>query len=183
MRYRTALTLFVALIFGITGWAYVSNKDKKREPASVKSKFWMPVPVGKHLALLKVEVAPTEIPDSGNSDVNLVGRILVNQEMTSDLSYVWAIPEDVQVVEGQLSDSLANVKMGQIVEVRLTVSGFDKEKQRMISLQASGSRGEEKMGSSAVVVSRPEDTWESVAVEMKKAADEQLGPESKPVGR
>ncbi|KHD88493.1 MAG: hypothetical protein OM95_08245 [Bdellovibrio sp. ArHS] len=183
MRYRTAVTLFIGLIFAITGLAYISNKEKHREPASVKSKFWMPVPVGKHLALVKVEVASSEIPSSGNDEVHLIGRILVNQEMTGDLSYEWSVPEDVQVVEGHLSDSYANVKMGQIVEVKLTVSGFNKEKQRTISLQAYGARGEEKMGNSAVVVSRPEDTWESVASEMKKAADEQLGSESKTVGR
>lgn len=178
MRNRTALTLILGLIFGISGAAYFSNKEKKRIPASVKEGKipWVPAPVGKHLALLKVEIAtPQNIPQEGNDDVELTGRVLVNQNLQGDLSYEWNLPEDVQIVEGQQSDTLAGVKMGQIVELKITVSGFNKEKQRLISLQASGSAGNQVLGNSAVVASRPEDTWEAVAPEMKKSADEQLG--------
>lgn len=180
MRNRTALTLVLGLIFGISGAAYFSNKEKKRVPASVKENKipWVPVPVGKHLALLKVEIAtPEHLPEEGLDEVPLTGRIFVNQSLQGDLFYAWSLPEEVQVVDGQLSDTLAGVKMGQIVELKITVSGFNKEKQRLISLQASGSAGNQVLGNSAVVASRPEDTWEAVAPEMKKSADEQLGPE------
>lgn len=178
MRYRTALTLFLGLIIGMSGAAYFSNKEKKRHPSSLKEGKipWMPAPVGKHLALLKVEIAQPEVlPEAGSDEVTLTGRILVNQNLNSDLSYEWSLPEDVNLIDGQKSDTLSNVKMGQIVEVKITVSGFNKEKQRLISLQASGAQGHEFLGNSAVVVTRPEDTWEAVAPEMKKAADEQLG--------
>lgn len=180
MRNRTTLTVILfGLIIGISGAAYVKDKAKgQRQPASVSGKkIWMPTPLGKHLALLKVEItSPELIPESGPDEVTLVGRILVNQELQGDLSYSWSVPEDVQVLEGQISDSFANVKNGQIVEVKLIVSGFNKEKQRLISLQASGRKGEEILGNSAVVSSRPEDTWEAVAPEMRQAAEAQLGP-------
>ncbi|MBV2169818.1 MAG: hypothetical protein KUL82_14025 [Bdellovibrio sp.] len=179
MRNRTTLTVILfGLIIGISGAAYVKDKAKaQRHPSSVgDKKIWMPTPLGKHLALLKVEItSPESIPEAGSDEVTLTGRILVNQELQGDLSYSWSLPEDVQVVDGQVSDSFSNVKNGQIVEVKITVSGFNKEKQRLISLQASGKKGAEVLGNSAVVASRPEDTWEAVAPEMRQAAEAQLG--------
>lgn len=175
MRNRTALVTISGLILGIFGAVCFSGKAKSRQPSSLTTdkKAWVPAPVGKHLALLKVEISnPADIPESGgDQEVTLVGRILVNQKIQGDLSYAWTLPEDVQVAEGQLSDSLANIQAGQVVEVKLTVTGFNKEKQRLISLQASSKGGSEILGGAAVVASRPEDTWESVAPDMKKSAD------------
>lgn len=172
MRHRTALIVLLGLIFGISGAAYFSSVEEKTS--------WIPAPIGKHLALLKVEIAqPENIPDGGNDEVQLVGRILTNQNIEGDLGYKWILPEDVEVLEGETSDTLAGVKMGQIVELKLTVTGFTREKQKSISLQAMVSQGSQVLGNSAVVVSRPEDTWEAVAPEMKQAAEEQLGAGSK----
>ena len=167
----------IGLGLGALGANYFA-KNNSRGPASIvtnKSNLWTPTPLGKHLALFKVEIASVNIPDSGDSDVEIVGRILVNQDINGDLAYAWGLPEEVQVVEGSLSDTLANVQKGQIVEVKLIVSGFNKEKQRLISLQASGKKGAETLGTSAMLASRPEDTWEAVAPNMRKDADEQLG--------
>lgn len=183
MRNRTISTLVLfGIIFGIASAAYVNDKEKlQRAPASENRKpLWMPAPVGKHLALLRVEIeTPHFIPDSGTDAVEIAGRILINQKIKGDLSYAWSLPDDVSVVDGQVSDSLSGVQVGQIVEVNLIVSGFNREKQRLIALQASGHQNGEVLGNSAIIASRPEDTWEAVAPDMKKAADEQLGPVSR----
>jgi hypothetical protein len=182
MRNRSTLTvLLLGLLFGISGAAYFKQKERAhRSPASTEAKSripWVPAPVGKHLALIKVEIAkPEVIPDAGDDEVVIHGRVLVTQNLASDLSYTWHLPDEVQVVSGIISDSLANVKMGQVVDLSITVKGFTKEHQRLISLQASANRGELVLGGSAVLASRPEDTWEAVAPDMKKSADEQLGP-------
>ncbi|WP_374029519.1 hypothetical protein [Bdellovibrio bacteriovorus] len=157
------------------------SKQKERTPASVVGGKvpWSPAPIGKHLALIKVELKSSEIPESGSDETTFTGRILVTQDIEGDLNYTWSIPDDVTIVEGSLSESLPNVKKGQIVEVTLTVSGFNKEKQRLVTLQASGKRGQDLLGNSAILASRPEDTWEAVAPEMKRAAEEQLGDKSR----
>lgn len=181
MRNRKTLTvLLLGLLFGISGAAYFKDKARSlnRGPASVGGKKipWIPTPVGKHLALLKVEIAnPEVIPDDGDEEVVIRGRILVNQDHQGDISYSWQLPQDVQLVSGNIKDSLANVEVGQIVDLSITVKGFTKESQKLISLQASATRGELVLGGSAVVASRPEDTWEAVAPDMKKEAEEQLG--------
>lgn len=175
---RTALIFLVGFIFGVTGAAYYAGK-KGRWPSSVEARKqpWVPAPIGKHLAALKVEIRPPDnIPeDVADQEVILVGRIFLSQNPQSDLNYAWTLPEGVNALEGQLNGSIQNVHAGQIVEVKLTVGGFNKEKQRLVSLQASITKGSEILGGSAVVASRPEDTLESVAAEMKRSADEQLG--------
>lgn len=174
-RQIAALALF-GLIFGISGAAYVSNKSA-RKPASTTGRIPWPLPpkLEKHLSLFRIELKAEQIPESNDEETDLVGRILVNQELQGDLKYTWSLPEGVHVVEGNISDSLAGARPGQIVEVKLTVTGFSKEKQNLISLQAIGKKGTEVLGNSAVIASRPEDTWEAVAPDMKKSAEEQLG--------
>jgi hypothetical protein len=175
---RKLIAITVAgLLIGISGMAL--QDEVKRKPSSATTAKWTPAPLGKHLAPVKVEIQKIEsIPTSGNEEVQLVGRLFINQDISSDLSFTWTLPEEVQVVEGQLSDSLPNVQAGQIVEVRLTVTGFNSEKQRMISLQAWAQKGDSRIGNSAITVSRPQDTWEAVAAEMQESADEQLGRKS-----
>lgn len=174
---KIILLIGTGLCLGALGANYFAKKSS-RMPASIvttKSNLWAPAPLGKHLALFKVEIASSEIPDSEDDETLLTGRILVNQEFNSDLEYAWDLPEEVQVIEGNTSDTLAGLQKGQIVELKLTVTGFSKEKQKLISLQASGKKGAEILGTSAMLASRPEDTWEAVAPNMKKDAEEQLG--------
>lgn len=176
-RKLVAVTV-AGLLIGISGMAL--QEEVKRKPSSAATAKWTPAPLGKHLAPVKVEIQKVEnIPTSGNDEVEIVGRLFVHQEINSDLSFSWTLPEDVQLVEGLLSDSLPNVQMGQIVEVKLTVTGFNSEKQRMISLQAWAQKGDTRIGNSAITVSRPQDTWEAVAAEMQDSADEQLGRKTK----
>lgn len=181
MRNRKTLTvLLLGLIFGISGAAYFKEKNRSatRGPSSVGGKKipWVPAPVGKHLALLKVEIAkPAMIPEDSDEEILIQGRILVSQDLQGDLKYSWTLPADVEVVSGPLSDSLSAVKAGQIVDLSITVRGFTTEAQKLISLHASAARGELVLGNSAILPSRPEDTWEAVAPEMKKDAEEQLG--------
>lgn len=168
----------------MSGAAYYSQSSAaSRLPASIlsdRSSSWVPTPMGKHLALFQVELASTSIPDNSSEETEIKGRILINQEMQGDLAYAWDLPDGVELIEGQLTDTLAQVRKGQIVEIRIVVTGFSKESQKLIGLQASGKKGTETLGGSALLASRPEDTWEAVAPDMKKAAEEQLGSGSKP---
>lgn len=180
---RTTLTVILfGIIFGIAGTAYLKDKDSKdRQPAAIQGKkLWMPAPAGKHLAPLKVAIEePSAIPEKGDeTEVTLVGHILVNHNINSSLTYSWDLPAGVQAVRGDLKSNLSGIQAGQIVDVSLTVTGFTKEKQRLIVLKALAVQGQEILGNSALIASRPEDTLESIASDIKKSADAQLGPGS-----
>lgn len=173
---RTKLIILtLGLATGAVGMSLLSSHQTvSRGPSSMPQ--WKPAPLGKHLALLKVEIQkPEVIPEDGDGEVTLIGRILVNQKMDSDLTYNWNLPEGVSVIDGHQQDTMAGVQMGQIVEVKLVVSGFNRQQQRLISLEATGAQGNRAMGNSAILASRPEDTFEAAAPELKQMAEEQLG--------
>ncbi|MGE5085879.1 MAG: hypothetical protein ACM3MG_06215 [Bacillota bacterium] len=176
MRKRTKLVLIAAsMILGFLGMAPYKT-SQVRIPASQQK--WVPQELGKHLAPIKAKILPLEqTPDSGDHEVTLVGQITINSSVDSDLSYAWTLPEGVSVVEGVLSDQLPHVQPGQIVELKIAVIGFSKEHQSQVSLKASAQKGPMEMGAAALISSRPEDSWEAVAPEMQKAAEESLGSE------
>lgn len=176
MRKRTKLVLIaVSMILGFSGMAAYKN-SQPRKPASQQK--WVPQELGKHLAPIKTKILPLEqTPESGDREVTLIGHISVNAPIDSDLSYTWTLPEGVSVVEGVVSDQLANVGPGQTVELKITVIGFSKEHQSQVSLKASVQKGRMEMGDSALISSRPEDNWEAIAPDMQKAAEKELGTE------
>lgn len=168
---------FMTLALGASLFSFSGNSEE-RSPAAASKTSWRPLPVGKHLAAFHVELkTENEIPEDADDEVSLVARILVNQDLQSDFNYSWSLPEGVSVVEGEVSDSLANVKAGQVVELKLTVVGFSKEKQKMISLGVKARAGNEVLGNSALIVSRSEDTLEAEAPELRRSAEAQLGSE------
>lgn len=182
MWHRTTLVIsFLGVLLGLAIGASnmlpsMNFKSPERNPAAVAKKAtWKPLPLGKHLALIKTELTqPLNIPDNGDDEVILNGRIYINQQITGGISYQWMLPDEVKLVTGEVVKTIEDAKMGETIEVSITVRGFNKEKQRLIFLQASGKHGGEFLGNSSTIASRPEDTWESVAPEMKKAAEEQL---------
>lgn len=180
MRSRKIIfsTAFMLVALGASLYSFSGNSEE-RSPAAATKPAWKPLPIGKHLATFHVELkTENEIPDDGDDEVNLVARILVNQDLQSDFNYSWSLPEGVSVVDGEVADSLPNVKSGQVVELKLTVVGFSKEKQKMISLGVKAQAGNEVFGNSAVIVSRSEDTLESGAPELRRSAEAQLGTET-----
>lgn len=178
MRIRSLIIAIAGLLLGITGMA-VMQKTSTRTPASAYKSKWVPQESAKHLAALKVELTSAqEIPDSGDVETTLIGKITLQQNAQSEVSYSWTLPEGVQAVDGDLSDSFPNVTAGQTIEVKLIVSGFTKEKQSLIALQSSVVAAGMQLGGSAILTSRPEDTWEAVAPQMQQAAEEKLGVEA-----
>ncbi len=178
MRIRTIAIAATGLLLGITGMA-VMQKTAQRSPASAYKAKWVPHEMAKHLAALKVELtAAKPIPESGDGETTLIGKITLQQSAQSEVSYTWTLPEGVQAVDGDLSDSFLNMGAGQTIEVKLVVSGFSKEKQNLIALQSTVVSGGIQIGGSAILTSRPEDTWESVAPQMQQAAEDSLGVEA-----
>jgi hypothetical protein len=175
MRLRAIKTfLLVGSIFGIATLAYYGDKDKKeRSPASAQpKKLWVPAPIGKHLALVKVDISALDfVPESGDGEVTLLGRLTLTQKPTTGLNYRWHLPPDVQIVNGLPFAENLNVEPGQVFEVEIRVRGFNKESQKRISLQAYAKRGGQTLGASALLVSRPEDTYEASAPSVREAVE------------
>lgn len=174
-KYSLITCMFVLGIgSGVATSAFLSNASDQRLPAS-PSKQFVPFEHAKSSAPMRVEIAKNvAIPELGSDEVILTGRIVSLRPLQGPLKYTWRLPESVQVVEGDTTAELANVKQGELVEVRLRVSGFSKEHQSAITLEAGGTIGGSLLQGSDIIVSRHEDTHEAHAANLKKEADAQL---------
>lgn len=186
MSIKNNAIIVATCVFGLgLGYSVSSmwSSTFKRHSSSSSTSFasqapdFMPPKVGKHLAVVVAEIVPLEkVPDSGDSEVYLTGRISLQQDIDGDIEYEWTLPEGVTVVEGVKADGIANVRPGQTIELRLQVTGFTKETQKVVALQASALKGGMRFGNSAILASRPEDSMESFAPQMKEEAARQLQP-------
>lgn len=174
-KYGLITAMFIlGISSGVATSSFLSNESDQRLPAS-RNKQFVPFEHAKSNAPVRVEIAKNiAIPELGSDEVILTGRIVTSLPADGPLSVSWGLPANVQVLEGETSTELSNVHQDQLVEVRLRVSGFSKEAQSAITLQASANIGTKTLQGSDIIVSREEDTLEGVAPQMKKDADEQL---------
>lgn len=154
---------------GATGMAVIhlskKNAQALRQPASI-SHSWGPVSVGKHLTPIRVVLETPKVPESASSEIILRGAVQAMQEIPESMDYHWILPPEVVVVDGQIDGELPSLAMGRFHILELTVRNFSKEDFQNISLEAKGKTS--GMGGSASISSRPEDTMESLGVQMRK---------------
>lgn len=169
--------VLLSAVVGLAAGALVMHFFKQetvigRAPASVSRSqtFAQPRLSGKALSVLQVALqAPQGIPADEREDAVLVGWIRLNQELEEPLHFKWEIPNDVQVVDGDRSGSWSGVRKGQTFEVRLRVRGFSQEMLKMIALHGFIQAGPTEFGNSALLTSRPEDSYELITGEAAPA--------------
>ncbi|MNL02435.1 hypothetical protein D3C87_1229440 [compost metagenome] len=172
---KITICFAVGLVCGTVTKALLSSPERQVASPTRATK-WMPSEHNKMLAPLKVEISKLEfIPETDETSVEIVGRLTLAQTLGSQVDYTWNLPEGVSLLEGQMSDSLQGMVKGQTAELKIVVTGFSKLQQRTISLSASSLAGDQRLGNSAILVSRPEDTFEAGAPDLNQQAEEQLG--------
>lgn len=123
--------------------------------------FASSLPHGKHLSVIQVALqAPHGIPENELDEVTLEGWVRLNQPVENDLKIRWDLPDGVVAVEGNIEETLTHVQAGQTMRINLTVKGFSKETFKLIALHGFIATGENQLGNSAVLTSRPEDSFE-----------------------
>lgn len=128
----------------------------------------------KHLAVVQTHIfASEEIPESNSDSVELVAEIKLNREISqSQLAYAWLLDDGVTLLNGDAEGILDNMKVGETRQVRIQVSGLSKEHSRVVRLSASLKHNAVQLGSSALIHSRPEDSFEYVAPQLQLLSEE-----------
>lgn len=176
---KIAICFAVGLVCGTVTKALLSSPERQVASPARATK-WQPSEHNKMLAPLKVEISKLEFtPETDESTVEIKGYLTLMQSLGQQVDYTWNLPDGVSLLEGQMSDSLQGMVKGQTAELKIVVSGFSKLQQRTISLSASSLVGDQRLGNSAVLVSRPEDTFEASAPDLNQQAEEQLGGSSR----
>lgn len=109
---------------------------------------------------------PSEIPESGNAEVTIEAKIKIRNN-SPELSYQWEVPSDVTVSKGSQIGNLSTEGKTEGF-LKLVIRGFNKESQKKIILKVTAGG----FTTSAIVVSRPEDTLEYVAPVIRRQVEE-----------
>lgn len=162
-----------------TKTAFSSSSKGVEGSTILASKSFAPssLPQGKHLSVIQVALqAPQGVPENEFDEVTLEGWVRLNQPVENDLKVRWDLPEGVVAVNGNVEETLEHVQAGETMRVNLTVKGFSKESFKLITLHGFIAAGENQLGNSAVLTSRPEDSFEmlrtTASVEPEKAEQE-----------
>lgn len=170
---KTKAVVLSPLILGIIGSAalYAQKPTVHRSIASIAPFQARGLMIGKQAAAMTVEIVGPEVyPEDSREIVELVG--FITQFMTADspLAYVWTLPAGVELVRGPLENTMADLKIGQPQQVSILVRGFSRDTQKLISLKTQITTANMPLTSSAIVVSRPEDTMESKVMDLQAQA-------------
>ncbi len=129
--------------------------------------------MGKQMAVLSIQMEPLEkVPEFDHEPVKLKGFITANATNASPIHYHWDLPAGIFIVAGDLSGTLTEMNSGDTAEVELEVTGFSREVGKHIILGAKVRIGDDELGQNAMIASRPEDSMEFVAPQMRKYAQE-----------
>lgn len=167
-KYLLCLVPVVGLAVGYGLMSLSHRSTAQRHVAS------LPMPgLGKHLAPVRVQIlAPDVLPDYDEQEVEITGYVTVNQVTPGELEYEWILPEGVELVAGIPSDVWASVRPGQTAVTKISVRGFSKEKRRTLTLESFARIGNVRVGNTAVISSRPEDSMEFIAPEKMKSRED-----------
>jgi hypothetical protein len=129
----------------------------------------------KGLSTLRVEINPLQdIPENASDEVVLEATIAVNQTPPNGiLNYEWQWDEGVQWLEGNPSGQLFEVKSGDLRTLRVKIRGFSREYSRLVQLSARFDGTESRIGNTALVHSRPEDSFEYIAPVIQMQVDQE----------
>ncbi|MBX3039791.1 MAG: hypothetical protein KF789_03650 [Bdellovibrionaceae bacterium] len=172
------IRILMIAVFGLVTGALCTHFITKgaaldRQPASTPhgGSFAKSRINSKSLSVIQVALqAPQGIPAYEQDDVTLVGWVRLNQQLEEPLQFKWEIPDDVVVIEGETTGSWGSVRKGEALEVRLKIRGFSQEMLKMVALHGFIQAGPTQFGNSALLTSRPEDSYEIMTGEASPAS-------------
>lgn len=119
---------------------------------------------GKSLSNLQVRIAmPDDLPIEDDKETTLTGLVLVTSAREEVLQYEWELPAGVDVIEGHTSDALPGIAEGQTARIDLKVRGFSSENLKLAKFKAYYASSEGQFGNTAIISSRPQDSFEFIA--------------------
>lgn len=143
------------------------HQNQRNLAATMKSDRLM----GKPLSVLSVQMEPLDkVPEFDHEQVKLKGFITANATNDSSIQFHWDLPAGIIVVGGDVNGTLTDMNPGVTAEVELEVTGFSREVGKHVILGAKVRVGNDELSQNAMISSRPEDSMEYVAPQMREYA-------------
>lgn len=147
----------VGFAFGATAFLmkpHLKSPSPPRNPSSQLASKW----AGKHSSPFQIQIsAPNGVPTNEKADLELIATVNVQQAFNEDIEFNWILPPGVDLVDGDLQDSISGLQAGQSFERRLVVQGFTKgDASQIVVLQVSTEDNGVRIGSAGVFKEQPE---------------------------
>lgn len=159
--------LFSLIVIGLGLGGVVVASIKGLRPAEgtieFASKGW-PLHVGlagKGQAFFDVRLEVVgELPTSDDEIAELRATITANKDCPDLVRIAWELPQESHFLDGRHLSEHPPLKAGESMEVVVKVGGFSREARRLASVKAFVEVEGNSLGSSAVITSLPEDSYE-----------------------
>lgn len=167
-----SITGFVFICTSVGVYGLYNKKSTARIPAAIDRNY-RPITFGKMHKPFDIQIyADTDAPEQNESEFVIKAQVVMLGGSKRDLDYKWILPEGVSIVQGELEDTWPQVTPGQVIETSITVVGLTKLENKLVVLNVSKLDGTKTIGSSSVYASKPEDTLEYDAPNVRAAAEE-----------
>ncbi len=150
-----ALVLSFGIMLGFFGAHEFSAKPQKTNPILQKNlsksvfQPWADSLQGKMNKAVDIKI--TTIDGDSSDNKKLIANISLNRTMQSAVSYQWSVPENIRVIDGELSGSLnfSNVSVDQQIQIEVVGLSQAEIEGGMITLRVWGQSGGSRILSSS----------------------------------
>lgn len=163
---KSAAIISIGGILGYTSVKWLTPEPMNRSIASYPISKLGKVQNARNLFDVKLNTEGLALTDDGTSIIKVSIEALKNFD--SGLVYSWNLPQDIEVLEGPLSENLGAFTAGQSKDFTLKVRQFSKQLKKFISFEIKGDYEQRPINREILISSRVEDSFEYVIQQNEK---------------
>ncbi len=157
---KSVAVISVGAIVGYSTIKYFQPQEKNRFIASYQISKMGKEQGARLLFNVKINADDLALNDSGVSTIKVTVEAL--KDINTNLVYKWNLPQDVDVIEGSITERLGFFTADQSQEITLKVKGFSKQLKKFISFEVNGEFEQRPIQREVLISSRIEDSFEYV---------------------
>ncbi len=163
---KSAAIISFGSVLGYTSVKWLTPEPKNRSIASYPISKLGKEQNARFLFDVKLNTDGLALTEDGTSTIKVSIEALKNFD--SGLVYSWNLPQDIEVLEGTLTENLGAFTAGQSKEFTLKVRQFSKQLKKFISFEIKGDYEQRPINREILISSRVEDSFEYVIQQNEK---------------
>lgn len=155
IAWMSLVVVCIGVALGFWGAQEVSHNSQKTNPLlskHIKRSLFQPWADSLQGKMNKaVEIKITTVDGDSSDNKKLIANISLNRSMQSAVSYQWSVPENIRVIDGELSGSLSfsNASVSQKIQIEVVGLSQAEIEGGMITLRVWGQSGGSRILSSS----------------------------------
>lgn len=157
---KSAAIVAFGSVLGYTSVKWLEPEQKNRSIASYPISKLGKEQNARNLFNVKLNTDELALTEEGTSTIKVSIEAL--KSFDSGLIYSWNLPQDIEVLEGPLTENLGAFTTGQSKDFTIKVRQFSKQFKKFISFEIKGDYEQRPINREILISSRVEDSFEYV---------------------